>query len=86
MGKPRAFITSVRVDPSNGPHEWVTVFIRGQCVGTLCVGNGDGAALKRRLLAREAQPNSSRPPPRRPSRPPPPLLLLDEAGAEAGGE
>lgn len=43
--RPRSFITSVDVRPSNGGHEYVSVFIRGQNVGTLCVGKGDGEVL-----------------------------------------
>jgi hypothetical protein len=53
------FISSVRVENSrvenskglDGPHEYVTVFIRGQNVGTLVVGAGDGLRLQE-LLAR----------------------------------
>lgn len=50
---PRPFITSVRVEGSDGagPHEWVSVWIRGQNVGTLCVGKGDGVLLQTLLLA-----------------------------------
>jgi hypothetical protein len=53
MPKPTPFITSVRVDNSrpDGPHEYVTVFIRGQNAGTLVVGAGDGLRLQE-LLAR----------------------------------
>jgi hypothetical protein len=48
------FISSVRVENSkglDGPHEYVTVFIRGANVGTLVVGAGDGLRLQE-LLAR----------------------------------
>jgi hypothetical protein len=38
------FITSVRVEPV-GAHETVAIWIRGQCVGTLTVGKGDGEPL-----------------------------------------
>ena len=48
--KPRAFITSVDVRPSNGGHEYVTIFVRGQNVGTLCVGKGDAQPLALLLL------------------------------------
>lgn len=45
------FVTSVRIDSSGGgPHEWVTVYIRGQNVGTLCVGRGDAAVLEALLV------------------------------------
>lgn len=44
------FVTSVRVEKSSGPHEYVSVWIRGQSVGTLCVGKGDGDALRALLL------------------------------------
>jgi hypothetical protein len=50
MTKPRAFITSVDLRPSDGPHEYVTIYIRGQNVGTLCVGKGDGDALALLLM------------------------------------
>lgn len=49
MTKPEAFITSVRVEQSAGPHEYVSVWIRGASVGTLCVGKGDGEPLARLL-------------------------------------
>lgn len=40
------FISTVRVNtPTSGPHEYVSVWIRGQNVGTLCVGKGDGERL-----------------------------------------
>lgn len=54
---PRPFITSVRVEGSDGagPHEWVSVWIRGQNVGTLCVGKGDGEDLKALLLGSAAE-------------------------------
>ncbi len=49
------FVTSVRIDASGGgPHEWVTVYIRGQNVGTLCVGRGDGPRLEALLVPEEA--------------------------------
>lgn len=44
------FITSVDVRCSRGGHEYVSVWIRGQNVGTLCVGKGDGQALREVLL------------------------------------
>jgi hypothetical protein len=44
------FITSVDVRCSRGGHEYVSVWIRGQSVGTLCVGKGDGQALRELLL------------------------------------
>lgn len=50
MTRPPAFITSVDVRPSGGPHEYVTIFIRGQNVGTLCVGKGDAKPLALLLL------------------------------------
>jgi hypothetical protein len=52
MFKPAAFITSVRLTNSNGldgPHEYVTVWIRGANVGTLVVGTGDGVRLQELL-------------------------------------
>jgi hypothetical protein len=55
MSREAPFITSVRVTSSNGsdgPHEYVTVWIRGQSVGTLVVGTGDGVRLQE-LLGRE---------------------------------
>ena len=52
--RPKPFITSVRVMRSAAAHEWVNVFIRGQLVGTLCVGEGDGAQLERMLLGADA--------------------------------
>lgn len=36
------FVTGVRVETTSGPHDYVTVWIRGANVGTLCVGKGDG--------------------------------------------
>lgn len=45
------FVTSVRVERSSGPHEYVTVWLRGQNVGTLCVGQGDGDELRALLLS-----------------------------------
>lgn len=46
--RPEAFITSVEV--RQGPaHDYVTIWIRHQSVGTLCVGKGDGEQLARRL-------------------------------------
>jgi hypothetical protein len=45
-----AFVTSVRVEKTSGPHEYVTVWIRGQNVGTLVVGQGDGLKLEALLL------------------------------------
>ncbi len=50
MTRPPAFITSVDVRPSGGPHEYVTIYIRGQNVGTLCVGKGDAEPLSLLLL------------------------------------
>jgi hypothetical protein len=44
------FVTSVRVEKSSGPHEYVTVWLRGQNVGTLVVGQGDGFKLEALLL------------------------------------
>lgn len=45
------FVTSVRVESgTTGFHEQVTIWIRGACVGTLTVGEGDGAALQRLLM------------------------------------
>ena len=49
------FVTSVRVERSSGPHEYVSVWIRGANVGTLCVGRGDGEALRDLLLAAECR-------------------------------
>jgi len=49
------FITSVRIEASAGPHEYVTVWIRGANVGTLVVGQGDGEEL-RTLLTGELPP------------------------------
>ncbi len=46
--KPQAFVSTVRVSAA-GPHEYVSVWIRGQNVGTLCVGKGDGEPLAWRL-------------------------------------
>ena len=46
-----AFISSVRVESGRGGHEYVTVFIRHACVGTLTVGEGDGLRLQE-LLSR----------------------------------
>ena len=51
MDRPKPFITSVRVD-GNGVHDFVTIFIRGQNVGTLCCGKGDGQPLAE-LLERD---------------------------------
>jgi len=48
--RPQAFITSVRLERSQGPHEYVSLWIRGQNVGTLCVGKGDGDLLRDALL------------------------------------
>ena len=46
------FITSVEV--RQGPaHDYVTIWVRHQCVGTLCLGKGDGEELRVRLLAGE---------------------------------
>ena len=44
------FITTVEVRASDGPHEYVSVWIRGQQVGTLCVGKGDGEPLRALLM------------------------------------
>jgi len=50
----RAFVTSVAVQQQGkGPHEYVSVWIRGQNVGTLCVGKGDGERLAAMLRAGE---------------------------------
>lgn len=46
-----SLITSVDVRQSGGSHEYVAVFIRGQNVGTLCVGKGDGEAVRKLLMA-----------------------------------
>jgi hypothetical protein len=40
-----AFITSVRIEKGDGPHEYVSVWIRGANVGTLCVREGEGEHL-----------------------------------------
>lgn len=48
MTRPPSFVTSVRVSPA-GAHEYVSVWIRGQNVGTLVVGKGDGEPLADRL-------------------------------------
>lgn len=50
MTVPAAFISSVRIEPGGGSHEYVTVWIRGANVGTLCVGKGDGERLEALLL------------------------------------
>lgn len=50
QARPRPFITSVDVRTSGARHEYVSVWIRGQNVGTLCVGAGDGEPLKAVLL------------------------------------
>jgi hypothetical protein len=47
------FVTSVRVEKSSGPHEYVTVWLRGANVGTLVVGAGDGERLASLLRAGE---------------------------------
>lgn len=44
------FVSSVRVERSSGPHEYVSIWLRGQNVGTLCVRRGDGDELRRLLL------------------------------------
>jgi hypothetical protein len=62
MTKPAPFITSVRVENSSGrdgPHEYVTVFIRGANVGTLVVGAGDGLRLQELLARGIAEPDVS---------------------------
>lgn len=41
-----AFITSIRIEKGRGSHDYVTVWIRGANVGTLCVGKGDGEHLE----------------------------------------
>ncbi len=48
-GEEGAFITSVRVE-TIGIHEHVSVWVRGQLVGTLIVGDGDGERIKNALL------------------------------------
>ncbi len=48
-GEEGAFITSVRVE-TVGAHEHVSVWVRGQLVGTLIVGPGDGERIKNALL------------------------------------
>ena len=58
-GVPGGFITSLRVESSGGGHEYVTVWIRGANVGTLCVGKRlpecpNPACINARLLARGA--------------------------------
>lgn len=57
--RPNPFISSVRVEASRtgGPHEYVSVWIRGQQVGTLCVGKGDGEPLAA-ILRGEGQPGA----------------------------
>lgn len=40
-----AFITSVRIEKGGGAHEYVSVWIRGANVGTLCVRDGEGEQL-----------------------------------------
>jgi hypothetical protein len=45
----KPFITSVRVQASAGGHEYVSIWIRGANVGTLCVGKGEGEQLARLL-------------------------------------
>lgn len=62
MTRPAAapFVTSIRIDrDGGGPHEWVTIYIRGQNVGTLCVGRGDGDELERMLLAPPDTPETA---------------------------
>jgi hypothetical protein len=56
--RPKAFITSVAIEPSKGPHEYVSVWIRGQNVGTLCVGKGDGEPLAA-ILRGDASPQDA---------------------------
>lgn len=52
MTRPKPFVTSVDVRPGGGGgHEYVTIWIRGQNVGTLCVGTGDGEELRALLAA-----------------------------------
>lgn len=41
----QAFITSVRIEKGGGAHEYVSVWIRGANVGTLCVREGDAERL-----------------------------------------
>lgn len=43
------FVTSVTVNPA-GAHELVSVWVRGQLIGTLTVGPGDGERIKNALL------------------------------------
>lgn len=45
MTRPQPFITCVRIERGDGPHEYVSVWIRGANVGTLCVGKGEGEPL-----------------------------------------
>jgi len=52
--RPQPFVTSVRVERSSGPHEYVSIWIRGANCGTLCVGKGDGDELVRRLRGESA--------------------------------
>jgi len=48
---PRRFVTSVRVDHKPGaPHAYVTVWIRGANVGTLCVREDEAVPLEALLL------------------------------------
>jgi hypothetical protein len=44
-------VTTVRVERYGGPHEGVTIWLRGANVGTLTVGDGEGEALRRLLLS-----------------------------------
>lgn len=53
------FITSVEVRVGGGPHDYVTIWIRHQSVGTLCVGKGDGEELRLRLLAGETSTHTA---------------------------
>lgn len=50
MSDDRRFITSVAVEHSRGPHAYVSIWIRGQQVGTLCVGEGDAEPLRALLM------------------------------------
>ena len=52
-GTPGGFITSLRVESSGGGHEYLTIWIRGANVGTLCVGQRDGARLAELLRIAE---------------------------------
>jgi len=49
------FVTSVHIERGGGAHEYVTVWIRGANVGTLCVGKGDGEKLEALLTGERSR-------------------------------